>query len=57
MAAVWLVLGKARYRATFYEPFAGRSCGTEIPLDLTIVVTSRILGKPSEMARMDKGCC
>lgn len=46
MAAVWLLLGKTRYRATFYETFAGRSWVTEVPFDLTIDVIPEILRNP-----------
>ena len=50
MADVWLLLGKTRYPATFYETFAGRSWVTEIPFDLTIDVTSRTSAKPRPAA-------
>lgn len=43
MAAVWLLLGKTRYPATFYETFAGKSCITEVPFDLTIDVIPDLL--------------
>lgn len=43
MAAVWLLLGKTLYPATFYETFAGKSCVTEIPFDLTIDVIPELL--------------
>jgi DNA-binding NtrC family response regulator len=46
MAAVWLLLGKTRYPATFYETFAGKSWITEIPFDLTIDVIPEILKNP-----------
>jgi hypothetical protein len=42
MAAVWLLLGKTRYPATFYETFAGKSRVTEVPFDLTIDVLPEI---------------
>lgn len=46
MAAVWLLLGKTRYPATFYETFAGKSWKTEVPFDLTIDVIPEILKNP-----------
>jgi hypothetical protein len=46
MAAVWLLLGKTRYPATFYETFAGESWITEVPFDLTIDVLPEILKNP-----------
>src|SRR5438132_323025 len=46
MAAVWLLLGKTRYPATFYETFGGKSWITEVPFDLTIDVIPEILKDP-----------
>ena len=46
MAAVWVLLGKTRYPATFYETFAGQSWTTEIPFDLTIDVIPEIFKDP-----------
>jgi hypothetical protein len=46
MTAVWLLLGKTRYPATFYETFAGKSWVTEVPFDLTIDVIPEILKDP-----------
>jgi DNA-binding NtrC family response regulator len=46
MAAVWLLLGKTRYPATFYETFAGKSWITEVPFDLTIDVIPEIFKDP-----------
>jgi DNA-binding NtrC family response regulator len=46
MAAVWLLLGKTRYPATFYETFSGKSWITEVPFDLTIDVIPEILKDP-----------
>ena len=46
MAAVWLLLGKTRYPATFYETFAGQSWITEVPFDLTIDVIPEIFKNP-----------
>ena len=46
MAATWLLLGKTRYPATFYETFAGRSWVTEVPFDLTIDVLPELFKNP-----------
>jgi len=43
MAAVWLLLGKTRYPATYFETFAGRSKEVEIPFDLTVDVIPEFL--------------
>lgn len=46
MTAVWLLLGKTRYPATFYETFGGKSWITEVPFDLTIDVIPELLKNP-----------
>ncbi len=46
MAAVWLLLGKTRYPAKFYETFAGKSWITEVPFDLTIDVIPEVFKDP-----------
>ncbi len=46
MAAIWLLLGKTRYPAIFYETFGGKSWITEVPFDLTIDVLPEILRDP-----------
>jgi DNA-binding NtrC family response regulator len=38
MTAVWLLLGKTRYPATFYETFSGDSWITDVPFDLIDVI-------------------
>jgi DNA-binding NtrC family response regulator len=38
MAAIWLLLGKTRYPATFYETFGGKSWITDVPFDLIDVI-------------------
>ncbi|MFM8250531.1 MAG: sigma-54 interaction domain-containing protein [Planctomycetota bacterium] len=43
MAAIWLLLGKTLYPATFYETFEGQSWVTEVPFDLTIDVLPAML--------------
>ncbi len=53
MAAVWLLLGKTRYPATFYETHQGRCWKTEIPFDLTIDVLPELLrGADSKFAHL-----
>jgi len=46
MTAVWLLLGKTRYPATFYETFQGGAWKTEIPFDLTLDVLPELLRGP-----------
>jgi len=46
MAAVWLLLGKTRYPATFYETYGGQSWVTEVPFDLMIDVLPELLRDP-----------
>ncbi len=38
MTAVWLLLGKTRFPATFYETFGGSSSVTDVPFDLIDVI-------------------
>jgi DNA-binding NtrC family response regulator len=38
MAAVWLLLGKTRFPATFYETWGGNSWITDVPFDLIDVI-------------------
>jgi len=38
MAAVWLLLGKTRYPATFYETWSGKWWITQVPFDLVDVI-------------------
>jgi DNA-binding NtrC family response regulator len=38
MAAVWLLLGKTRYPATFYETWYGKWWVTDVPFDLVDVI-------------------
>jgi DNA-binding NtrC family response regulator len=46
MAAVWVLLGKTRYAATFFETHRGRSWKTDIPFDLTLDVLPELLRGP-----------
>lgn len=43
MAAIWLLLGKTRYPATFWQTYAGKAWKTEIPFDLTLDVIPQLL--------------
>ncbi len=36
MTAIWVLLGKSKYRATFYQSYRGKSSVTEIPFDLDL---------------------
>jgi transcriptional regulator with PAS, ATPase and Fis domain len=36
MAAIWVLLGKSRYPAQFYQTYEGKAWETEIPFDLTV---------------------
>jgi transcriptional regulator with PAS, ATPase and Fis domain len=36
MAAIWVLLGKTKYPATFYQTYQGGASVTEIPFDLTL---------------------
>jgi len=46
MEAVWLLLGKTRYPAIFFETFRGQSRITQLPFDLTVDVIPEILRSP-----------
>lgn len=43
MAAVWVLLGKAKYPATFYQTFEGKAWETKIPFDLAVDVVPELL--------------
>ncbi|MDT8389646.1 MAG: sigma 54-interacting transcriptional regulator [Lentisphaeria bacterium] len=45
MAAVWVLLGKTRYPATFYQSFKGDVWETEIPFELTLNMVSEIFSE------------
>ena len=36
MTAIWLLLGKSRYPATFYQTYGGKAWVTDVPFDLTV---------------------
>lgn len=46
MAAVWVLLGKSRYRATFYQTHEGRAYQTDIPFDLVADFVPQVLRDP-----------
>lgn len=36
MTAIWLLLGKSRYPATFYQTYKGKAWRTDVPFDLAV---------------------
>lgn len=46
MAAVWVLLGKTRYPATFYQTHKGRAWQTEIPFDIVVDFVPELLRAP-----------
>jgi len=46
MAAVWVLLGKTRYPASFYQSYNDRVWVTDIPFDLTVDVVPELLRGP-----------
>lgn len=46
MAAVWVLLGKSRYRATFFQSHNGRAWQTDIPFDLVADFVPEVLRDP-----------
>ena len=46
MTAIWVLLGKSRYPATFYQTHEGRSWKTEIPFDLAFDFVPELLQSP-----------
>ena len=43
MTAIWLLLGKSRYPATFYQTHRGRAWKTDIPFDLVVDFVPELL--------------
>jgi len=43
MAAIWVLLGKSKYPAKFYQTFEGRAWETEIPFDLAVDYVPELL--------------
>lgn len=46
MAAIWLLLGKSRYPATFYQSYKGKAWVTEIPFDLAVDFAAEVFREP-----------
>jgi DNA-binding NtrC family response regulator len=46
MTAIWVLLGKTRYPATFYQTHDGRSWKTEVPFDLAFDFVPELLHSP-----------
>ena len=46
MAAIWLLLGKSRYPATFYQTHRGTAWVTDIPFDLVVDFVPQLLQDP-----------
>ena len=46
MAAIWILLGKSKYPATFYQTHAGQARVAEIPFDLTVDYLPEVLRAP-----------
>lgn len=46
MTAIWVLLGKTRYPATFYQTHAGRAWQTEIPFEITADFLPELLKAP-----------
>ena len=46
MTAIWVLLGKTRYPATFYQTHDGRAWETDIPFDLAVDFVPELLQSP-----------
>lgn len=46
MTAIWVLLGKSRFPATFYQSFGDKSWRTEIPFDLAVDYVPELLRGP-----------
>ncbi|MCO6438556.1 MAG: sigma 54-interacting transcriptional regulator [Phycisphaerae bacterium] len=46
MTAIWVLLGKTQYPATFYQTHKGKSWVTEIPFDITLDLVPKLLRQP-----------
>lgn len=46
MTAIWVLLGKSRYPATFYQTYDGKAWVTEVPFDLVVDFVPEILRSP-----------
>jgi hypothetical protein len=43
MAAIWILLGKTKYPAQFYQTYNGKYWTTEVPFDITVDVIPELL--------------
>ena len=48
MTAIWVLLGKSRYPATFYQSYDGRAWETTIPFDLVVDYVPELLKRPDQ---------
>ncbi len=46
MTAIWVLLGKSRFPATFYQSYEGKAWRTDIPFDLAVDYVPRLLREP-----------
>ena len=46
MAAIWVLLGKSRYPATFFQTYRGKARQTRIPFDLVLDFVPELLREP-----------
>ncbi len=51
MAAMWVLLGKSRYPATFYQTHKGQTTETVIPFDLAVDFLPELLRHPDSTLR------
>lgn len=48
MTAIWVLLGKTRYPATFYQTYKGKSWKTDVPFDLMLDYIPEVLSEPDK---------
>ncbi len=48
MAAVWLLLGKSKYPATFYQTYQGKAWVTDVPFDLAVDFLPDFFAEPDK---------
>jgi DNA-binding NtrC family response regulator len=46
MTAIWVLLGKSRYPATFFQSYKGQAWKTDIPFDLVVDFVPEVLQRP-----------
>jgi transcriptional regulator with PAS, ATPase and Fis domain len=46
MTAIWVLLGKSKYPATFYQTYKGKAWKTDIPFDLYVDFLPELMRKP-----------